>query len=147
MFAQVFHRRKIRKRAVSQIIGSLMMVAIVASVGGLLLFQGMNGINNFNQYLQNTLQLGSSSAQESFVIEHVRFDSTENSKQLDIYIRNTGTIDLTVATISVVRQDTQELYLYDTSVAQLVQMRELVTITFDDTNPTDYTASFTPGSD
>ena len=140
MFAQVFHKRTIRRRAVSQIIGSVMMVAIVASVGSILLFQGMNGINSFNNYMTNTLQIGTNAAQESFVIEHVRFNPDDSSKDLEISIRNTGSVDLTINTVAVVKQDDQDLFLYDTNVGQLIEMRELVTITF---TSSDYTASFT----
>ena len=125
----LFHGKKIKRRAIAQIVGTLMMVAVVASVGSVLLFQGMTGINNFNTYLTNTLQLGTNSAQESFVIEHVRFDPTASSKDIYIWIRNTGTVDLTIATIAVVRVDTQELVVYDTSVGQEVEMTDIHQLT------------------
>ena len=40
-----------KRRAVSQIIGSLAMMAIVAAVGSVVVFQGLNGIQAF-RYLR-----------------------------------------------------------------------------------------------
>jgi len=128
MFAsRTFHGIKTKRRAVSQIIGSVMMVAIVASVGGILLFQGMNGINSFNQYLQDALQQQSGKSQESFIIEHVRFDT--NSKNVEITVRNTGFVDLYVNKIVLVRVNTQELVIYSENRADEVFMTDMKTIT------------------
>jgi len=40
-----------KRRGVSQIIGSLIVLAVVASVGSVILFQGLNQINAFNYSL------------------------------------------------------------------------------------------------
>ena len=127
---KLFHRKKMKRRAIAQIVGTLMMVAVVTSVGGLLLFQGMTAINNFNNYIANSLQLSTASAQESFIIEHVKFDPTPNSKRIDFWIRNTGTVDLTIERIAVVRVDTQELVLYDINVGETVGMTAMEQIIY-----------------
>jgi len=123
----LFYKKKTKRRAVSQIIGSVMMVAIVASVGSILLFQGMNGINSFNQYLEDILRTQSGKSQESFIIEHVRFQP--NSKNVEFTIRNTGFVDLYVNKIVLVRIDTQELVIYAVDRADQVRMTDKDTIT------------------
>jgi hypothetical protein len=96
-----------QRRGVSQIIGTLMMAVIVVSVGTVLLFQGMGGINSFNNTLSTFLINNKDSSLENLTIEHVRFDPL--SQKVSIWVRNTGTVDLSINTITVVRIDNQEL--------------------------------------
>jgi len=105
------------------------MVAIVATVGGMLLFQGMNGITAFNNYLQNALTTGSDSARESFFIEHVRFTPQDGVKTIDIWIRNTGTVDIEIDKITLLRIDTQELLIYDNTVDKTIAISAIENIT------------------
>ena len=94
------------KRGISSIVGTLLMVAVVASVGSVILFQGMNNINNFN-YMLSFLTGSKGSISEDITIEHVRFDPTSNS--LNIYLRNTGIQEVEIDKITVVKMDTQDL--------------------------------------
>ena len=103
-------KNKFSKRGLSSIIGTLLMVAVVATVGSVIMFQGMNGINDFNYYL-SFLTGSNNASHENAVIEHVRF--TPDSNIVDIWIRNTGTVQLEISKITVVRMDTQELLLTD----------------------------------
>jgi flagellin-like protein len=100
-----------KKRGLSSIIGTLMMVAVVAVIGSVILFQGLNGINDFNYYL--SFLTGSNNASfENAVIEHVRFNPTDNN--LDVWVRNTGTVQIDIIKFTVVRMDTQEVLVNDT---------------------------------
>jgi len=86
------------------------MVAVVATIGSVILFQALNGINDFNYYL--SFLIGSkNSLHENVVIEHVRFTPDDNI--LDIWVRNTGTVQLEISKITMVRMDTQEVLLTD----------------------------------
>jgi len=97
------------RRGVSQIIGSLIVLALVASVGSVILFQGLNQINAFNYDLTFHDREHSEALREDILFEHVKFDP--NSNALSIYLANIGSIDSNIATLTVVKIDTQELLL------------------------------------
>jgi len=98
-----------KRRGVSQIIGSLIVLAVVASVGSVILFQGLNQINAFNYSLTFFDREHNEALREDIKFEHVRFDP--NSNDLVLYLANIGSIDSTIASVTVVKIDTQELIL------------------------------------
>ena len=98
-----------KRRGVSQIIGSLIVLAVVASVGSVILFQGLNQINAFNYSLTFNDREHNEALREDILFEHVRFDP--NSDDLVLYLANIGSIDSTIASVTVVKIDTQELIL------------------------------------
>ncbi len=97
------------RRGVSQIIGSLIVLALVASVGSVILFQGLNQINAFNYDLTFHDREHSEALREDILFEHVKFDPNTNA--LSLYLANIGSIDSNIATLTVVKIDTQELLL------------------------------------
>ena len=97
------------RRGVSQIIGSLIVLAVVASVGSVILFQGLNQINAFNHDLSFHDRKYNEALREDILFEHVRFDP--DTKNLVLYLANIGSIDSTIASVTVVKIDTQELIL------------------------------------
>lgn len=96
-----------KRRGVSNIIGSLVVLAVVASIGSVILFQGLNQINAFNYDLTLHDKEHAQALREDLIFEHVRFDPT--SDDMDLYIANIGSIDSTIQSITVVKIDTQEL--------------------------------------
>jgi flagellin-like protein len=112
MMAQKFNFKK--RRAVSNIIGSLIVLAIVASVGSVILFQGLNQINAFNYDLTLHEKERVNELREDIILEHVRFDSSgvlPDGDNLEIYLANIGTVDTQIISVTVVKIDTQELIL------------------------------------
>ena len=109
------------RRAVSQIIGSLIVLAVVASVGSVILFQGLNQINAFN-YSLNFDRVNSETLREDILFEHVKF--VPNDKILTLYLANIGSIDTTVASVTVVKIDTQELILGWEDVNQTILIED-----------------------
>jgi len=97
------------RRGVSNIIGSLIVLAIVASVGSVILFQGLNQISAFNYDLRTFDEQYSAELREDILFEHVRFEPTNTD--VILYLANIGSIDTTVATVTIVKIDTQELLL------------------------------------
>jgi len=95
-----------KRRGVSQVIGSLIVLAVVASVGSVILFQGLNQINAFNYSLTFHDREHSEALREEILFEHVRFDP--NTNDLVLYLANIGSIDSTIATVTVVKIDTQD---------------------------------------
>src|SRR5574341_242670 len=105
-----------KRRAVSQVIGALFALAIVATFGSVLLIQGVQGVQNFSSFLDIFEETEAKSAQEVFVIEHVKFNST--TIDIDIWVRNTGKIDIIIDRISIVKIDTQELIVSKENINQ-----------------------------
>ena len=97
------------RRGVSQIIGSLIVLAVVASIGSVILFQGLNQINQFNHDLTIHDREHSDALREDILFEHIRF--VPNATSLELYLANIGSIDSTISTVTVVKIDTQELIL------------------------------------
>jgi len=88
-------------------IGSLILLAIVTSVGSVILFNGMSEINDFKQNLSNYDQTENKALQEDIIFEHIRFDpSTDN---VTIFIRNIGTVETTISSLTMVKLDTQDI--------------------------------------
>jgi len=103
------------RRGVSQIIGSLIVLAIVASIGSVILFQGLNQIAAFNHDLQLHDTQRNLALREDVLFEHVRFDPA--SANVTLYLANIGTTDTTITTVTIVKIDTQELILREEILA------------------------------
>lgn len=114
------------RRAVSQIIGSLIVLAIVASIGSVILFQGLNQINAFNQDLSFHDREHNEALREDLIFEHVRFDPATND--LILYLANVGSIDSTVASLTVFAVDSQELVLSWEDIDKTINIEDHVVI-------------------
>jgi len=102
------HPKKTR-RGISQIIGSLLLLAIVVPLGSVILFNGTSQINAFNNELSNSFEYRNDGVQEDLVFEHVRFNPAD--KAVMISIRNIGTVETTVDRITIVNMsDTKLLF-------------------------------------
>jgi len=110
-----------KRRAISQVIGALMMVAIVASVGSVLMFQGINAVQTFSSHVATIVGFHTNAASEDIIIEHVRMDP--DSEQVDIYITNIGTSDVIIRNIKMVKIDTQHLIL-DVDMSEQIFIQE-----------------------
>lgn len=98
-----------KRRGVSNIIGSLIVLAIVASVGSVILFQGLNQISAFNYDLSLHDKEHVNELREDIIFEHVTFDPQGSGRDLILYLANLGSVDSTVNSVTVVKIDTQEL--------------------------------------
>src|SRR3989344_8928631 len=128
-----------KRRAVSQVIGALFALAIVATFGSVLLIQGVQGIENFTAFLNIFEETESKSAQEVFIVEHVKFNATttgDNNEEIDIWIRNTGKIDIIIDRISIVKINTQELIVNKENINQDVFQKEVRQITLSSSDVT-----------
>ena len=127
-------------RAVSQVIGALFGLAIVATFGSVLVIQGVQGVENFTAFLNIFEETEAKSAQEVFIIEHVKFNATaadnDHDEEIDIWVRNTGKIDITIDRISIVKIDTQELVVSKENIDQDVFQKEVRQITLSDSDVT-----------
>jgi len=90
------NREKIflKRRGLSQIIASLLMLAIVVPIGSVILVSGMGSINAFNNSLSNTIVIKNEGIQEDLVFEHIRFDPSDDA--VEITIKNIGSVETTI---------------------------------------------------
>ncbi len=114
------------RRGVSNIIGSLIVLAIVASVGSVILFQGLNQIAAFNAELTLHDKERNLALREDVLFEHVRFDQYTN--ELVLFLANIGTTEATIATVTVVNIDSQELILRNTTINRSIQIEDHIVL-------------------
>ncbi|MEW6043643.1 MAG: hypothetical protein AB1608_05225 [Thermoproteota archaeon] len=101
---------KIRKRpAISQIMGTLFMLAIVVPVGTVIVTKGLNEVGEIGNRLASGITYQNEGGREDIVFEHIRFNPS--SDQVTISLRNVGSIDTNIAKITMVKTDTQELLI------------------------------------
>ena len=112
------------RRGISNIIGSILVLALVASIGSVILFQGLNQINAFSYDLSNFDNTKNLALQEDLLFENIRFDP--NTNHLLLHIGNIGTTETTITSITAVKIDTQELILDWDEVNSTVQIEDYV---------------------
>ena len=120
-----------KRRAISQVMGSVVLLGVVTSIGSIVLFNGMNQINAFSYDLSFHDKAKNEAYRESLMFEHVRFEPGTN--QIILYLANTGTAESTIESITVVQLDTQNI-LVDwkddvNSTIQIKQSSDPITIT------------------
>ena len=123
-----------KRRAVSQVIGALFALAIVATFGSVLLIQGVQGVENFTAFLNIFEETEAKSAQEVFIVEHVKFNPI--NEEIDIWVRNTGKIDIIIDRISIVKINSQELIVNKEFINQEIFQKEFEQITLSGTDVT-----------
>ena len=97
------------RRGVSQIIGSLIVLALVASVGSVILFQGLNQINVFSYDLSFYDRTKNEEIREDLIVQHVRFEP--GTTDVEIYLGNIGTVDSTISSVTMIHNESQEMVL------------------------------------
>ena len=123
-----------KRRAVSPIMGSLLILGLVTSVGSVILFNGMNQINAFTYDLSFHDKVKNETFRENLMFEHVRFDPV--SKKIFLYVTNVGTVESTITSVTVVKMDTQEILVDRVDVNSITYVEE-------SSSPIDITANLT----
>jgi len=104
-------RKVLRRRGISQIIGSLFMLAIVVPIGVVILSTGLYEVADFNRFLTVTRDQGIDATREDIIFEHVRFEPSTN--QITVSLRNISTVELIVDRIAIVNMTNQDLLIYN----------------------------------
>lgn len=112
-----------KRRAISQIMGSVVILGVVTSIGSVILFNGMNQINAFSYDLSFHDKAKNEAYRENLMFEHVRFEP--GTDQIILYLANIGTIESTIESITVVQLDTQNILVdWEEGVSSTVQIKE-----------------------
>ena len=117
-----FHLLK-KRRAISQVMGSVVILGVVTSIGSVVLFNGMNQINAFSYDLSFHDKTKNEAYRENLMFEHVRFEP--GTDQLILYLANIGSTESTIESITVVKTDTQDLIIdWNANVNSNIQIKE-----------------------
>lgn len=139
--SHVFSKLPVKnRRAVSQIMGSIVILGIVSSVGSVILFNGMNSISAFTYDLSFHEKSKNQIHREDIVFEHIRF--VPGTDDLEIDLANIGTVESTISTITIVNVDNQEIIANWVDVNRSIQIKDNQKITLDDVDPTEINLSF-----
>ncbi len=112
-----------KRRAVSQVMGSVVILGVVTSIGSVVLFNGMNQINAFSYDLTFHDKSKNEAFRENLMFEHVRFEP--GTDQIILYLTNIGTTESTIESITVVKLDTQNILVnWDESIGTTIQIKE-----------------------
>lgn len=109
-----------KRRAVSQIMGSIVILGIVSSVGSVILFNGMNSISAFTYDLSFHEKSKNQIHREDVIFEHVRFEP--NTDNISINLANIGTVESTITNITILKIDTQEIIANWIDVEEPIQV-------------------------
>ena len=127
------NRNKIfsKRRGLSQIIASLLMLAIVVPIGSVILVNGMGTIAGFNNSLSNTIDVKNEGIQEDLVFEHVRFDPSDDA--VEITVKNIGSVETIIDRVTLVNMTSQNVLFsisgigtFDTDPILIKDSRSLV---------------------
>ena len=112
-----------KRRAISQIMGSVVILGVVTSIGSVILFNGMNQINAFSYDLSFHDKPKNEAYREKIMFEHVRFEPGTN--QIILYLANIGTTESTIESITVVQLDTQNILVdWEEGIVSTIQIKE-----------------------
>lgn len=117
------------RHAVSQVMGSIVILGIVTSVGSVILFNGMSGISAFTYDLSFHEKSKNQIHREDVVFEHVRFEP--NTDDMSIDLANIGTVESTISTVTILKIDNQEIIANWVDVNQIIFPKESQRIMLD----------------
>ena len=112
-----------KKRGISQIVGSLFMLAIVVPIGVVIVSQGLYEVADFNAFLTSTRDQGIDATREDIIFEHVRFEP--GSREITVSLRNISTVESVIDRITVVNVTSQELLIYNNTLTSPLNKLQL----------------------
>jgi len=126
----------VKRRGVSEVTGSVIMLGIVGTIAALVLTLGLGSIYEFNTFLID-VDIAEDVIKESFIVEFVEFDVTPTNTNDDVIItvRNIGRTDITIDIISIVNIDAQTFIAHQIDTAKVIQPKTKDTISVETTCP------------
>ncbi len=118
-----------KRHAVSQVMGSIVILGIVSSVGSVILFNGMDSISAFTYDLSFHEKSKNQIHREDIIFEHVRFEP--NTDDISINLANIGTVESTISNITILKIDTQEIIANWVDVEKSVPIKDSKQIVID----------------
>lgn len=110
-----------KRRAVSQILGTMFMLALVVPVGTVIVTKGLNEVGEISNRLASGITFQNEGGREDIVFEHVRFNPQNN--QVSVSLLNVGSVESTIVKLTMVKTDTQDILVSDNTLAVSTQPR------------------------
>ena len=120
------------RRAVSQVMGSLVILGVVSSVGSVIMFNGLGSVSAFTYDLSFHEKSKNLMHREDIIFEHVRFVPGFDNIEIDLL--NIGTVESTISTITILKIDTQEIITNWVDINQSIQIQDNEKITLTGSN-------------
>ena len=95
------------RRGISQVIGSLLLLAIVVPLGTVVLVNGTTEINAFNNEMRSSVVFNNQGIREQLVFEHVRFDPLSDT--VEITVLNSGSVETFLDRVTIVNMTSQKI--------------------------------------
>jgi flagellin-like protein len=113
-------RRYRRRRAVSDVVATLLMTAIVVSLGSAVFIFASGGLSSLTQGFTNLMTGSGNAVSEHVVVEQAVFFFS-GTTGADVYVRNVGTISSTLVSVYIVDQSTGT-FISQTGINQAVNV-------------------------
>ena len=97
-----------KRRGISEVTGSVIMLGIVGTIAALVLTFGLTSIYDFNTFLID-VDVSESALKERLIINNVDF--TADGTTVTIHVRNVGLNQLQIESISIINIATQDVIL------------------------------------
>ncbi len=120
------------RRDVSQVMGSLVILGVVSSVGSVIMFNGLGSVSAFTYDLSFHEKSKNLMHREDIIFEHVRF--VPGFDHIEIDLLNIGTVESTISTITILKIDTQEIITNWVDINQSIQIQDNEKITLTGSN-------------
>ena len=120
------------RRAVSQVMGSIVILGIGSSVGSVIMFNGLGSVSAFTYDLSFHEKSKNLMHREDIIFEHVRFVPGFDNIEIDLI--NIGTVESTISTITILKIDTQEIITNWVDINQSIQIQDNERITLTGSN-------------
>ncbi|NOQ44399.1 MAG: hypothetical protein GQ471_01870 [Nitrosopumilus sp.] len=120
------------RRAVSQVMGSLVILGVVSSVGSVIMFNGLGSVSAFTYDLSFHEKSKNLIHREDIIFEHVRFVPGFDNIEIDLI--NIGTVESTISTITILKIDDQEIITNWVDINQSIQIQDNEKITLTGSN-------------
>lgn len=130
-----FDRAARQRRGVSEIFSTLLLVAIVVTLGVLVFTFASGTLSSLTGGFTNLMSGQSNAVAEHFVVEQVTFSFT-GTTGASVYVRNVGTISSTLVSVYVVDQSTNT-FVTQVAISTTLNANSVVDIPYT-------TVTFTP---
>ncbi|MDG6974081.1 MAG: hypothetical protein JRM82_01775 [Nitrososphaerota archaeon] len=131
-----------KRRGVSEIIATLLILAIVVVLGTVVFAFGSAAFANWSEGFGNLIGLKTSQLQESFIVEYVQFNGTYPAQNVVVTVRNVGSITTEVSSIAI-----SNLTSFTGPGSQFLEFSGPSQIAASPPNPTDTNSCSVPAGD
>jgi flagellin-like protein len=92
-------RHNQKRRAVSEVVGILLMLAVVVTTGVLIFTFASGGMTSLSESYAVAMSRQGSAAAERFVVEQASFNFSGAPTGADLYVRNVGTVSANLVSV------------------------------------------------